>query len=189
MISSTAADDVERLHLAAFPCLLRRSPGFDPRSRAGSDPRRHLRRPCRAEVSIRAPARGATLLRPRDINRIEAVSIRAPARGATCFMRSLSCRVPQFRSALPRGERPDLTSIAIPGDKVFRSALPRGERPWGCALPQRRPGVSIRAPARGATPGRNCRSRGVTPCFDPRSRAGSDNQGKQRIGILQEFRY
>src|SRR5208283_4760281 len=78
--------------------------GFDPRSRAGSDswarhsrpepksfrsalPRGERHHAGRAEsragvVSIRAPARGATV-QATDLTKAEEVSIRAPARGAT----------------------------------------------------------------------------------------------------------
>ncbi len=55
---------------------------FDPRSRAGSDPRRSPRR-CGLSVSIHAPARGAT---------------------AVAGVGQLA--IFEFRSTLPRGERP-----------------------------------------------------------------------------------
>ena len=56
-----------------------------------------------------------------------------------------------FRSALPRGER--LGPLPAP-DSIdrFRSALPRGERPPSRSSASHMPAVSIRAPARGATP-------------------------------------
>src|SRR5271166_228470 len=61
---------------------------FDPRSRAGSDLlRQQLGQ--RGQVSIRAPARGATTQMPVGPV-LEAVSIRAPARGATRGMLSSS---------------------------------------------------------------------------------------------------
>ena len=56
-----------------------------------------------------------------------------------------------FRSALPRGERRDDAGGGVLCDG-FRSALPRGERPAPGALDGAEIVVSIRAPARGATP-------------------------------------
>ena len=98
---------------------------FNPRSREGSDaPSSNginwvsgisIRAPARGAtllhagtayqwcISIRAPARGATITSNRSVRLIR-ISIRAPARGATCtFTHILSIR--QFQSALPRGER------------------------------------------------------------------------------------
>src|SRR5262249_24584509 len=73
-----------------------------------------------------------------------------------------------FRSALPHGERP-AGQTTFSGADAFRSALPHGERP-GPARPRMGPyGVSIRAPARGATSSSCCFSSSWT-CFDPRSR-------------------
>ena len=122
---------------------------FDPRSRAGSDRRAGQHAKARKDVSIRAPARGATPLR-----------MHGPM------------RADRFRSALPRGERRITEQYADrPG---FRSALPRGERHYASLLSSRHEIVSIRAPARGATSRRSqpWRSRR----FDPRSRAGSDRR-------------
>ena len=62
--------------------LLLRSRNFNPRSREGSD-HRVVKRVNIVQISIRAPARGATVtlgIYTRGIN----ISIRAPARGATC---------------------------------------------------------------------------------------------------------
>ncbi len=77
-------------------------------------------------VSIRAPARGATVEGAGSLAG-DLVSIRAPARGATQGCGDF-CGVGWFQSAPPRGGR---------------HGSPRGPGPW---LP-----VSIRAPARGAT--------------------------------------
>ena len=143
---------------------------FNPRSREGSDcerpdnifhsfrfqsalPRgeRHIRADQHSEtcqISIRAPARGATdhtgsqsiLLR---------ISIRAPARGATgvrSYQRdnsTISIRAPA-RGATPCPLCPTIFLI-------FQSALPRGERRKLAGVPVRLHRISIRAPARGAT--------------------------------------
>ena len=99
------------------------------------------------------------------------ISIRAPARGATLIERADLVRAQQFQSALPRGERLKCCYCQV-GDPEFQSALPRGERPGRLSgtggstnfNPRSREGsdrdgermakgkyISIRAPARGAT--------------------------------------
>ncbi len=100
----------------------------------------------------------------------------------------------KFRSTLPHGERHDLPEKRGPG-RPFRSTLPHGERHALHRLWRHGDGVSIHAPARGATidacsnlflkwvsihapargatfacPGR----RPAWRSFDPRSRTGSD---------------
>ena len=113
-----------------------------------------------------------------------AVSIRAPARGATTERQTIA-RNREFRSALPRGER----RLAIASDLVgnqFRSALPRGERRRICPHDHVLVQVSIRAPARGATP-RPVLRHLPTPSFDPRSRAGSDRRHIRRL-VMRTFR-
>ncbi len=188
--------------------------GFDPRPRTGGDRRRPLinNRPTRFRsapphggrlrtaaarvndlaVSIRAPARGATISSfspPMHMT----VSIRAPARGATMAPR-VSGSWPEFRSAPPHGGRP----LHCPEDKAlwpFRSAPPHGGRQMAGKGKPLTKEVSIRAPARGATLNRShgigqgivsirapargatlsCRgSRHRKTGFDPRPRTGGD---------------
>ena len=121
------------------------------------------------EISIRAPARGATYVLVFD-ERVVMISIRAPARGATGFSEILWFPA-EFQSALPRGERPaspgedsPLHTISIRAPArgatkqtvdsnffwAFQSALPRGER-------QRKPMLPW-----------------LHRYFNPRSREGSD---------------
>ena len=57
---------------------------------------------------------------------------------------------------------------------LFQSTLPRGERRPMPFDPAIHPQVSIHAPARGATRHHNLQSLQYL-CFNPRSRAGSDN--------------
>ena len=130
------------------------------------------------EISIRAPARGATLYAYR-LGRIilfqsalprgerpptglvgsnsDSISIRAPARGATLICNA-NATVAVFQSALPRGER-RYSQGNITNNTVFQSALPRGERRHrrSCLLWVRD--------------------------FNPRSREGSD------IDLYKYFRY
>ena len=58
-----------------------------------------------------------------------------------------------FQSTLPQGERlfEGRSPLSPPG---FQSTLPQGERPYLCSVPQCGRGISIHAPARGATSGR-----------------------------------
>ena len=132
-----------------------------------SDGRIPMRRCC---VSIRAPARGATISwyssglsgkrfnpRPRTggdptiplVLPLATVSIRAPARGATLIVRlaDRDCRV--FQSAPPHGGRPRSWSWTR-SRTLFQSAPPHGGRPRGSRF----------------------RSRKL--CFNPRPRTGGD---------------
>ena len=121
---------------------------FNPRSREGSDCS-----PCDSisivDISIHAPARGATLVllcrqmrdfhfNPRsregsDVFRGKMyfaklkISIHAPARGATAVHATVS-RLLIFQSTLPRGERPLVASSVVSIRLAFQSTLPRGER-------------------------------------------------------------
>ena len=101
------------------------------------------------DISIRAPARGATGQQPLCIFDADdfnprsregsdqeipggyfncRISIRAPARGATRIVCNDSIRNREFQSALPRGERRYICHFDFP-PCLFQSALPRGERP------------------------------------------------------------
>ncbi|CAO3422305.1 hypothetical protein [Azospirillum doebereinerae] len=166
---------------------------FNPRSRMGSDGRRLLRVARRGEVSIHAPAWGATR-RASTCTAAGTVSIHAPAWGAT-LPSSSGCgriwrfnprsrmgsdprgrgrtgRTRRFQSTRPHGERPFRPHRR--GDRRwFQSTLPHGERPAGHAdhFPVVR--VSIHAPAWGATSDRRP-SRSDSESFNPRSRMGSD---------------
>ncbi len=148
--------------------------GFNPRSRAGSDSHR-------ADAQ-RAPGRGNWCFNPRsragsDLVELRAVvadspvSIHAPARGATATAVA-SRPVRLFQSTLPRGERPAVLDDGKPKEK-FQSTLPRGERQVGIVEDNVLHGVSIHAPARGAT-GRGMIGYILRWSFNPRSRAGSD---------------
>ena len=78
------------------------------------------------------------------------VSIHVPAWGATTEF--LAMRLPtMFQSTLPRGERLTTTQT-IYLRYLFQSTLPRGERRHHVHRPELLCGVSIHAPAWGATP-------------------------------------
>ena len=122
---------------------------FNPRSREGSDVVSVCNGGVDVEISIRAPARGATYVLVFD-ERVVMISIRAPARGAT--------------PASPELTEPGVISIRAPA---------RGATKLTPKLNYVVNVISIRAPARGAT------SFGVVllckiTYFNPRSREGSD---------------
>ncbi len=107
------------------------------------------RRVARLDVSIHAPARGATVV-PALIGQDGVVSIHAPARGAT--------RQPHggrhaLRGFNPRSRAGSDGGRVARGERAgaFQSTLPRGERPKLIDFYNDYLAVSIHAPARGAT--------------------------------------
>ena len=109
-------------------------------------PRTAAKRP----ISILAPARGATYgYDPQSRQLI--ISILAPARGATRAVTPLGIEKSRFQSSLPRGERHnDYGGRGITICK-FQSSLPRGERQSISSKAKSIGDISILAPARGAT--------------------------------------
>ena len=126
------------------------------------------------EISIHAPARGATGL-PANTSHFPSISIHAPARGAT----NSTVKPPNsksFQSTLPRGERrfsnqfcrrtknyfnprsregsDEQHDFLISQISTFQSTLPRGERPFLRHHNAYIHNISIHAPARGATDAR-----------------------------------
>ena len=70
--------------------------------------------------------------RPRAIRKIVKtfdISIHAPARGATLMTLLRLTLMPEFQSTLPQGERP-MAQLIKRKKKGFQSTLPQGERPW-----------------------------------------------------------
>ena len=121
-------------------------------------------------VSIHAPAGGATSRRPAGCRRrarfyprarggrdhclcngvgLEAVSIHAPAGGATLVPVLQTLIFKMFLSTRPRGARHQLELDAYK-KALFLSTRPRGARRL-VASPEKKPDVSIHAPAGGAT--------------------------------------
>ena len=189
-------------------------PDFNPRSREGSDSINQLSGLC-FDISIHAPARGATQDEAKLAD-IDGISIHAPARGAT----RTAYGEAHERDFNPRSrEGSDLPSHPVLVISIgFQSTLPRGERPYHrrlttdssnfnprsregsdvtSPLPLLQLGISIHAPARGATSTARDRrkrfyisihapARGATRqqpgnkdplhYFNPRSREGSDSR-------------
>ena len=137
-------------------------PCFNPRSRTGSDLGLSSA-DFSADVSIHAPARGATLA-PRFASRSRMVSIHAPARGAT-FTDQSRCISPnsfnpRSRTGSDKQELLRLKSYLV----MFQSTLPHGERP--------RIAMARRFRLFG---------------FNPRSRTGSDHQQDDYTAKHQSF--
>ena len=124
-----------------------------------------------AEVSIHAPARGATI--GRSLIRALGVCFNPRAREGrdvtAAVLRQSCCRFnPRAREGrdLPHLDQLDESD-------VFQSTRPRGARPAAGAAGRADHGVSIHAPARGATP--DAQPPPAASCrFNPRAREGRD---------------
>ena len=104
-----------------------------------------------ATVSIRAPARGATVCSVGD-QPAESVSIRAPARGATAGERRHWCRTQSFDPRSRAGSDPCQVRVMSSDRSRFDPRSRAGSD--SLSLHERvLTSVSIRAPARGATSG------------------------------------
>ena len=123
---------------------------FNPRSRKGSDAERWIKCVGITSISIHAPARGAT-------SRYPSIKIRAAnfnprsRKGSDRYLKCIWMIITKFQSTLPQGERPIMGPF---------SALASG--------------ISIHAPARGATRGYGD-DLVIKQDFNPRSRKGSDH--------------
>ena len=123
--------------------------GFNPRSREGSDDTGFVYTGQSLEVSIHAPAKGATAVYGKAPCFIH-VSIHAPAKGATTFHSWPDTSRRMFQSTLPRRER--------------RWSGCNMRRIWACFNPRSREGSD-----------RTCSPWWEYGCsFNPRSREGSD---------------
>ena len=124
---------------------------FNPRSREGSDDYCYKRGDV-TQISIHAPAKGATYMQAFQQLYDRAISIHAPAKGATCSLCSIVRAVSYFNPRSREGSDLDFGSIAFQPQK-FQSTLPRRERQVTTAPST----TSIRD-------------------FNPRSREGSDEK-------------
>ena len=101
------------------------------------------------EISIHAPARGATRCFALEVI-CRTISIHAPARGATFFCSFSFLLSFSFQSTLPRGERQDLSGQISFSDLISIHAPARGATSSGMLF-ELSEDISIHAPARGAT--------------------------------------
>ena len=120
--------------------------GFNPRSREGSDSLAVTERP--SDTRFNPRSREGSDAASRTGIQAFMVSIHAPARGAT-HRSSSQPRVRVFQSTLPRGERPAETRFCQ-GLCRFNPRSREGSDNWD-ELANWDAGVSIHAPARGAT--------------------------------------
>ena len=142
---------------------------FNPRSREGSD---HLIAAFKTwlEISIHAPARGATKRFTPAWSRAR-ISIHAPARGATHIvlhvLRVLHDFNPRSREGSDEREQPKTERT-----EPFQSTLPRGERPAGATWWHGSTDFNPRS--REGSDYLNTGIGGMQDDFNPRSREGSD---------------
>ena len=157
---------------------------FNPRPRTGGDARRAFRHD-RLTVFQSTPPHGGR--RPRiDLSEPDASRFNPrPRAGGDADRHQPAAASEEFQSTPPRGGR--RSGVIGPRSAVwFQSTPPRGGRRRGQLGRCEVAGVSIHAPARGATP--SSRS-GPWPCgcFNPRPRAGGDRVGAQRRPPRVEF--
>ena len=146
--------------------------GFNPRPRAGGDSAEPPTRKGEPNVSIHAPARGATGSAPGARSATACFNPR-PRAGGDASRRQERASGRRFQSTPPRGGRPS-SRVDRAARVRFQSTPPRGGRPSCCCRPDgSRVRVSIHAPARGAT-FLNDAGRTPAPSFNPRPRAGGD---------------
>ena len=112
----------ERQEVHGFVCC---GIDFNPRSREGSD-HDHKAAKFPQPISIRAPARGATISVYLSIRWGSNFNPRS-REGSDFDPKVCKFCLMQFQSALPRGERPLLGALPSWAN-LFQSALPRGER-------------------------------------------------------------
>ena len=100
-------------------------------------------------LSIHAPAKGATMGR-QCVLYITRISIHAPAKGATSHVVKISLSITYFNPRSREGS--DLYNAGLTWRSAkFQSMLPRRERPIRHTDKPFHTGISIHAPAKGAT--------------------------------------
>ena len=174
-------------------------PHFNPRSREGSDIFR-LPQSIRSDISIHAPAKGATrelrdadewevlfqstlprrerLERKLHNKQTDIISIHAPAKGATSRPTSISSTA-AFQSTLPRRERPPTQATPTARHDTFQSTLPRRERHVVRAVSVKYDSVFQSTLPRRERRVCACGVRVLAFYFNPRSREGSDQRPQQ----------
>ena len=158
----------ERLSSLLYASLI---PYFNPRSREGSDHPRSNNHHRTFEISIHAPARGATDKRELT-DQVYRISIHAPAKGATMFSTSVSSKDSYFNPRSREGSDPVSSSFpcSLPyfnprsregsdqqrpeylgGCKHFNPRSREGSDEKHHSDQRKRQKISIHAPAKGAT--------------------------------------
>ena len=137
-----------------------------------------------AQVSIHAPAKGATRIEMVDINQAF-VSIHAPAKGAT-FTAAKHIDELRFQSTRPRRARQTDALPSATSSGVSIHAPAKGATIVTAKIEFEQSLVSIHAPAKGATQGvkRDCKR---IKSFNPRARDGRDHDQRQPIQCTRLF--
>ena len=143
--------------------------GFNPRTRTGCDGFSWKWAPAR-QVSIHAPARGATSQLPKSF-KTWIVSIHAPARGATTSFSSLSSNPKVSIHAPARGAT--FLDARMTRQTVFQSTHPHGVRRNSTG--NRRVGGRFNPRTRTGCDYQTGRNSAAKSCFNPRTRTGCDS--------------
>ena len=146
---------------------------FNPRSREGSDAVSIPVFYFRITISIHAPAKGATGSTPTKL--IATYDFNPRSReGSDKYAKKITFHFQRFQSTLPRRER-QTPDYKFEDMQVFQSTLPRRERRCTRRLVKFFSGISIHAPAKGATIHFDFLN-SIIKNFNPRSREGSDEE-------------
>ncbi len=135
---------------------------FNPRARVGRDGGAKVQTGYPSQVSIHAPAWGATYIR-RDVSRpLEQVSIHAPAWGATSACAYTRRRLPVSIHA-PAWGATNLDILRATGSDGFNPRARVGRDPFW---------ISVRS---------------LMECFNPRARVGRDKPGRRQLAAHIKF--
>ena len=143
--------------------LANNTPGFNSRSRGGSDPRLAGHPGEAKKVSIHAPAGGATFLSFAHVSSFSSFNSRSRG-GSDPVLDTIQDLKELFQFTLPRGERP-LEDALSAANAEFQFTLPRGERP-----PENPPWFNANS-------------------FNSRSRGGSDWGGNRQPQGRHQFQF
>ena len=139
------------------------------------------------QVSIHAPAWGATSSNAASCSRGDRVSIHAPAWGATCAVPSRRSGMSGFQSTPPRGGRRGRERDRRCCAGRFQSTPPRGGRQPVRYDDAQAATVSIHAPAWGATPALSFHRPGSIWFQSTPPRGGRPNVGPMRHSPAMGF--
>ena len=155
---------------------------FNPRSRKGSDVAPACYPSVGFNISIHAPAKGATIRRLPD-HAVVHISIHAPAKGATLRP---ALRKSADRDFNPRSRKGSDNNILKGGviHEYFNPRSRKGSDEVDDKSYKVRLYISIHAPAKGATV-ISCKPASMISDFNPRSRKGSDICGGKVFAFVK----
>ena len=158
---------------------------FNSRSREGSDSTTATT-PTRTGCFNSRSREGSDTELPRERTGDEEVSIHAPARGATT-LRALCIALSSFQFTLPRGER-QAQQVKAQVAKTFQFTLPRGERLSLSSPRARDKRFQFTLPRGDRRSWTHC-VRPTHYCFNSRSREGSDSVNSISIVLCLGFQF